>query len=39
MTNLIRTLIWNDEVSLTLIDGTKLCKRGEEIHGLYGETD
>ena len=39
MTNLIRTLIWNDEVSLTLIDGTKLCKRGEEIHGLYGVTD
>ncbi len=39
MTNLIRTLIWNDEVSLTLIDGTELCKRGEEIHNLCGVTN
>lgn len=34
MTNVWRTLVWKDEVSLTIIDGTKLCQEGEKIHSL-----
>lgn len=36
MKNLIRTLVWEQEVSLTLIDGTALCKEGERLHKLSG---
>lgn len=34
MANLLRTLIWNEEVSLTLIDGTILAREGVRRHGL-----
>lgn len=36
MKNVVRTLIWDNEVSLTLIDGTKLCQTGEKLHRLDG---
>lgn len=36
MTNVIRTLVWGQEVSLTIIDGTKLCQEGEKVHALTG---
>lgn len=34
MNNVLRTLIYDDEVSLTLIDGTALAREGARIHGL-----
>lgn len=34
MNNLLRTLIWDEEVSLTLIDGTALAREGVRLHKL-----
>ena len=36
MTNLIRTLIYDDQVSLTLFDATEAVKEGARRHGLFG---
>ena len=35
--NVLRTLIYNDEVSLTLADTTELAKEGIKRHQLEGE--
>ncbi len=37
MKNLIRTLICDEQVSLTLADTTELVRRAQQLHGLQGE--
>ncbi len=37
MTNVLRTLIWNEQVSLTLADTTKIIQEGIKLHNLSGE--
>ena len=37
MTNVLRTLIFEDQVSLTIADTTEIVKEGMKLHGLTGE--
>ena len=37
MTNVLRTLIWDEQVSLTIADTTEIARKGIKLHGLSGK--